>query len=380
MSWLDGARDTVKRVGTAWSTGGLSELGGSGGIGKVKDSLFGKPGSSSTYEIPGVLSREQGAAYAKQAGNLAGQAVNPELQALLSGNLMNRPRSPYAGTLQDLLTNPAQFGGMSESENNLVNQAYSGRQAQFNALGIGSSPLAQSSIAAAAAPTLAGLRQSRIDNLFKGQDQFTTEQGQFLNNLLNALQQGGAMRGQTLNSYLNLAQLGQPQVGNRSTGNSPGIFGPIDVGGAASGAAAAYTAFCCPPDTLVDTPSGPLRIADLIVGDLVYSEHEGLRIAFPVAEIGSLAVPDDHVMARVVFDDESMIVMSPTHPLTDGRMFGDLVAGDHYGSRVVASATREPYGQPRTYDIRVQSSSGGYFVSGVLVGSTMHVTEGAWPR
>lgn len=232
----------------------------------LRDTAFGKKGrsESTSYEVPGVLSRERGGEFAEQAGALAGQPINQNLQALLEQNLMNRPNSPYGsslqsrllspdagpyqGALQRELTGPAQFGGLSESENNLVNQAYSGRQAQFNALGIGSSPLAQSAIAAAGAPTLVGLRQQRIQdllsgqgqfqqqqqnqtqNLLTGQGQFGTQQNEFLQNLLQSLQQGSAQRGQTLSSYLDLARLGQPQLGNRSNqvGGQPGIFSQID--------------------------------------------------------------------------------------------------------------------------------------------------------
>ena len=181
--------------------------------------------------MPGVLSREQGAGYATQAGTLAGQPINPNLQSLLEGNLMNRPASPYQQSLQDALVNPSQFGGLSQSEQNLVDQAYSGRQAQFNALGIGQSPLAQSAIAAAGAPTLAALRQQRVSNLFQGQSQFDTQQGQFMNNLLQAIQQGAAVRGQTIDEFLNLAKLGQPQLGQQAnaTGDRPGMLKPLDL-------------------------------------------------------------------------------------------------------------------------------------------------------
>ena len=228
----------------------------------TKGSMFGSPGKTSFQEVPGVITRERGGEFAELAGQAAGQSVNPNLQALLEQNLMNRPGSPYQASLQsrlntpqgspydarlqESLLGPAQFGGRSEAENNLINQAYSGRQAQFNNLGIGASPLAQSAIAAAAAPTLAGLRQQEIGNLFQGQGaynqnyqnqtqnlltgqgQFDTQQNAFMQNLLNSLQQGLAARGQTIQGYGNLAQLGQPQLGQTGKGPTPGMFSQID--------------------------------------------------------------------------------------------------------------------------------------------------------
>jgi len=230
-------------------------------MGAVKETLFGAPSESKseTQEIPGVLSREQGAAYANQAGQLSGQPLS--LQAVMNQNAQQRYQSPFRGalearllgqqgtpydqSLQNALLNP-QFGGLSGAEQGLVNQAYSGRQAQFNNLGIGSSPAAQAAVAAAGAPTLAALRQNRIgnlmgaqgqafgqqqqgtQNLFAGNQAYNAANAQFIQNLLSAQGLAQSGRGQTLNSYLNLAQLGQPQVAGQSTGSKPSAFGQID--------------------------------------------------------------------------------------------------------------------------------------------------------
>jgi hypothetical protein len=212
----------IKQVGRDVVTGGLGNKG-------IRGALFGSGGKQSFQEVPGVISRKRGGELAELGAAEAGRGVNPTLQGLLEQNLMNRPTSPYQSALDSALVNPAQFGGLSESENNLVDQAYSGRQAQFNALGIGSSPLAQSAIAAAGAGPLAQLRQQRVENLMTGQGQFDTRTSEFMKNLLESLKQSLALRGQTLESYLNLARLGQPQTAQTGTGASPGIFAPIQL-------------------------------------------------------------------------------------------------------------------------------------------------------
>lgn len=259
---------TAANIVAAPYTGGASLL-RSGAGQSLRNTLFGSPPRSGPVEIPGVISRRRGGEFAEQAGSLTAQPISQTLQQLLESNLMRRPQSPYQGAirnrlltpdagpyqgaLQNELVNPAQFGGLSESENNLVNQAYSGRQAQFNNLGIGSSPLAQSAIAAAGAPTLASLRQQRVadlmqgqglyqqqqqsqaQNLLTGQGQFDSQQAQFMQQLQAALQQGLATRGQTLESYLNLARLGQPQVASQTSGGNNPIFAPVQLSAGYSG-------------------------------------------------------------------------------------------------------------------------------------------------
>ena len=160
----------------------------------IGNTVTGTPSQSNPIEVPNIYTRQQAGQFGNRAADIAGRSVNPNLQSLLESNLMN----------------PAQFGGLSESEKNLVDQAYSGRQAQFNALGIGQSPLAQSAIAAAAAPILASLRQQQMNNLFQGINLGLTE------------------RGQNLDTYTNLARLGTPQVAQQSTGQQPGLLGQSD--------------------------------------------------------------------------------------------------------------------------------------------------------
>ena len=64
--------------------------------------------------------------------------------------------------------------------------------------------------------------------------------------------------------------------------------------------------------------------------------------------------------------------MRQPDPTADGRLFGDLVAGDQLDQqRAVAAAELVPYQHERTHDILPDSSTGTYFAAGALIGSTL---------
>ncbi len=108
--------------------------------------LFGSPQTS--YPGAGVIPKKQAAGYVGQGVNLSQQPIDQGLQDYLRNLLMNPNYAPQ-----------------TQNQTNLVNQLYSGRQAQFNNLGIGDSPAAQTSIAAAAAPALQNFNQNSISNI-----------------------------------------------------------------------------------------------------------------------------------------------------------------------------------------------------------------------
>src|SRR3990167_8703768 len=239
------------RVGTGIATGGLSE---------VANSDFGtnllqgqqSQSQSGPVGVPNLYTQAQGQAFGNQAADLASQpfggALNQYLQQLLMGggqqspygsalqsSILNPQTNPYTQQLQDAIFNP-QFGNYTPAQQGLINQAYSGRQAQFNNLGIGDSPAAQSAVAGAAGPTLAAFNQQNIENLLSGgnqygmqqqqqvqnfisgQQQFTQEQQNQVNNIISSLEQQLQSQGMNLNTFLALAGLGAPQYQQQSTG------------------------------------------------------------------------------------------------------------------------------------------------------------------
>jgi hypothetical protein len=128
---------------------------------------------------------------------------------------------------------------------------------------------------------------------------------------------------------------------------------------------------CNAPETPIATPTGAVAIADLNVGDLVFSVHEGAVVAVPVARTRTADVPSDHQVVRLVLDDGTALAISPTHPLVDGRTISDLSVGDSIEGVGVVEATLVPYGRDRTYDILPASDTGTYFVGDARIDSTI---------
>lgn len=133
---------------------------------------------------------------------------------------------------------------------------------------------------------------------------------------------------------------------------------------------------CAAPNTPIATPSGERPIAELRVGDLVYSVNDYAVTVVPIARIGRTPVHAHHVV-RVELESGTVLEISPGHPTADGRTFGDLGAGSLLDEQHdVVSAHLVPYMYDATYDILPSSSTGTYFAAGVLVGSTLAHSTG----
>jgi hypothetical protein len=128
---------------------------------------------------------------------------------------------------------------------------------------------------------------------------------------------------------------------------------------------------CASPDTPIATPEGERAIASLGVGDLVYSVEGEATVVVPILRIGRTLVRSYHQVVEAVLANGAVLRISPRHPTADGRLFGDLVAGDHLGEVEVVRVRLVPYDDEYTYDILPASSAGAYFAGGALVGSTI---------
>jgi len=128
---------------------------------------------------------------------------------------------------------------------------------------------------------------------------------------------------------------------------------------------------CAAPDTPIATPAGERPIADLRVGDLVYSVDRGAIVAVPIVQLGSTRV-DHHQVLRIALTDGAILNISPGHPLADGKPLSSLSAGDSVDEQHSVQAIElVPYSFDRTYDILPSSSTGTYFAAGALLGSTL---------
>lgn len=129
---------------------------------------------------------------------------------------------------------------------------------------------------------------------------------------------------------------------------------------------------CLPAVARIDTPRGPVPVAELTLADTVYSlDGAGERVEVAIARLGSTAAPADHALVLLNLADGRSISASPGHPAADGRRLGDLAPGDPLDGSVVATTSLVPYGASRTYDLLPDSPTGAYWADGVVVGSTL---------
>jgi len=129
---------------------------------------------------------------------------------------------------------------------------------------------------------------------------------------------------------------------------------------------------CLAASTLIATPRGPVRVTDLRVGMVVWTQAgDGLRVAAPVVAVGSMEAAAGHEMVHVVLADGRELLVSPGHRTADGRAVGSLRAGDALDGSTVVSADRVPYTGGKTYDILPAGATGHYWANGILMSSTL---------
>jgi hypothetical protein len=124
----------------------------------------------------------------------------------------------------------------------------------------------------------------------------------------------------------------------------------------------------------IATPGGPIPVAELHPGMLVWTVDAGQRVAAPIAIVSHTPAPFGHRVVRVALADGRAVVASPGHPTADGRRVGELNLGDLLdGSRIVAIDLL-PYAGD-TWDLLPLSSTGQYWADGVLLGSTLAASK-----
>jgi hypothetical protein len=128
---------------------------------------------------------------------------------------------------------------------------------------------------------------------------------------------------------------------------------------------------CAAPTTPIATPVGDRPIADLKVGDLVYSIDRGSLAVVPIKLVHRQPVTGHHRIVELELAHGATLKISPRHPTADGRHFADLAPGDLLDGVRVIGARLVDYDQPFTYDILPDSDTGTYFAGGTLIGSTL---------
>ena len=129
---------------------------------------------------------------------------------------------------------------------------------------------------------------------------------------------------------------------------------------------------CLAASTLIATPNGSVRVTDLSVGMIVWTqEANGSRAAARVVEVGSMEAPATHRMVHLVRADGRELLVSPGHRTADGRQAGDLHVGDQLDGSAITTWELVPYTGGRTYDLLPAGATGSYWANGILLSSTL---------
>lgn len=129
---------------------------------------------------------------------------------------------------------------------------------------------------------------------------------------------------------------------------------------------------CLSRGTRIETPNGGIAVEDLRIGDPAWTlDVAGGRIKGTVIALGSTVAPVNHHVVHLVLADGRSVTASPGHPLADGRLLGDLRAGDEVDGSAVVTADLVSYDGGRTYDLVVSGPTGTYLVDGIAMGSTL---------
>ncbi len=129
---------------------------------------------------------------------------------------------------------------------------------------------------------------------------------------------------------------------------------------------------CLASTTLIATPRGDVRVTDVQVGTIVWTQAaDGSRVAAPVVEVGSVPAPAGHMMVHLVLADGRELLVSPGHKTTDGRAAGSLKAGDSLDGSTITRWELAPYAGGRTYDLLPAGATGHYWANGILLSSTL---------
>ena len=168
--------------------------------------------------------------------------------------------------------------------------------------------------------------------------------------------------------------LAQPKAGateGTRTGGTISASGAIHIDRQAA-ATEPICPICLSRGTRIETPNGGIAVEDIRIGDPAWTlDVAGGRIKGTVIALGSTVAPVNHHVVHLVLADGRSVTASPGHPLADGRLLGDLRAGDEVDGSAVVTADLVSYDGGRTYDLVVSGPTGTYLVDGIAMGSTL---------
>ena len=129
---------------------------------------------------------------------------------------------------------------------------------------------------------------------------------------------------------------------------------------------------CLSEDTEIDTPKGPINVTELKDGMTIFTvDNYGNKQTSTILKTGKTQILSDHMMVHVILDDRRELFVSPNHPTTDGRLFGDLLIGEILDGSKITNVEQVSYNGTHTYDILPSGETGNYWANGILIKSSL---------
>jgi hypothetical protein len=131
---------------------------------------------------------------------------------------------------------------------------------------------------------------------------------------------------------------------------------------------------CLAAGSLIDTPSGPVAVENLEIGDAVWTMNEaGERVTGKILKLVSVRVPSTHQVIHILLSDGRELWASSGHPTADHRILGDLKTGDVLDGAQIMLTKRLRYRGVATYDLLPSGDTGFYWANGILMGTTLKI-------
>lgn len=154
------------------------------------------------------------------------------------------------------------------------------------------------------------------------------------------------------------------------------IDGSIDATGIISIVSQQPTINTCPiclaTGSLIETPDGDIPVQEMRKGMPVWTaDVSGVKQRGVVLETVRRELPESVTMVRLTLEDGRQVLISPGHPLTDGRFVDDLAPGHLLDGSRLLSVEEIPYEGGATYDILPSGETGDYWANGIPFKSTL---------
>ncbi len=129
---------------------------------------------------------------------------------------------------------------------------------------------------------------------------------------------------------------------------------------------------CLASGTLIDTPHGLIQVQNLTAGMPIWTQDPaGRRVQAVIMQTVARPVPAGFPIVHLVLADRRELWASPNHPTPDGRLVGELRAGDELDGALVVLAERVPYNGGQTFDVLPSGGTGLYWANGILLKTTL---------